>query len=267
MTGRTAIFLLAAATAVAAGCGTGAAGPTEPPSTGAALRGAGRTVVVASDAGLGSLDPALARGPLAQAVAFAACTPLLTYADAGGDAGRTVIPGLATDVPDTSPNMRTVTFTLRSGLRFADGKPLTTADIRYTFERLLAPRMHSPAAPLFADLVGAQAYQQGLAPTVRGITVSNHGVSFHLKRGDPSFLTRVALPYTCPVEQGTPVSDQGAAILRRQATGPYRVARAGARRVVLTRNPAYPVGVLGPRGYANRIVLDAGADPTASLDG
>src|SRR5262249_43821118 len=145
--------------------------------------------------------------------------------------------------------------------------PVTTADVRYTFERLLAPGMHSPAARFFADLVGAQAYQQGVRPTIRGIVISRHGVSFHLKSGDPSFVTRIAPTYACPVRQGTPVSDQGAAILRSQATGPYRIAEASPSRVVLTRNPRYAVQSLGPRGYADRIVLTAGADPARLLAG
>ncbi len=250
-------------TTVLAGCNasTGAEGPNTPPTTVTTVKGQGGSVVVASDGTLGSLDPALATQPLARAVAFATCTPLLTYADAAGDAGRTLVPGLATDMPDSNPSMSTFTFSIRSGLKFSDGTPLTTADIRYTFERLLRPAMHSPAAPLFADLVGAQAYQMGISPKVRGIVISGHGVSFHLKAGDPSFLARVALTATCPVKQGTPVADQGPALLRHGSSGPYRVARVGGGQVVLVRNPYYAAESMGPRGFANRIVVRSGVDP------
>ena len=45
-------------------------------------------------------------------------------------------PGLATKWT-TSPDGKTWTFTVRSGVKFSDGVPLTAADVAYTFNRIL----------------------------------------------------------------------------------------------------------------------------------
>jgi len=40
---------------------------------------------------------------------------------------------------EISPDGRTITFTLRRGIKFSDGTPVTTEDVRFTFERLIFP--------------------------------------------------------------------------------------------------------------------------------
>jgi peptide/nickel transport system substrate-binding protein len=54
-----------------------------------------------------------------------------------------LIPSLASSFVE-SPDHKTFTFRLRSGVRFHNGKPLTSADVRYTFESLLSPALKSP---------------------------------------------------------------------------------------------------------------------------
>ncbi|HEU4387796.1 MAG TPA: ABC transporter substrate-binding protein [Blastocatellia bacterium] len=53
------------------------------------------------------------------------------------------VPSLATSF-ETSDDYRTFTFHLRSGVRFQNGKPLTAADVKYTFDSLLMPELKSP---------------------------------------------------------------------------------------------------------------------------
>jgi peptide/nickel transport system substrate-binding protein len=45
---------------------------------------------------------------------------------------------------EESANHQTFTFHLRSGVTFHNGKPLTSADVKYTFESLLSPALKSP---------------------------------------------------------------------------------------------------------------------------
>lgn len=45
---------------------------------------------------------------------------------------------------EESPDHQTFTFHLRSGVTFHTGKPLTSADVKYTFESLLSPALKSP---------------------------------------------------------------------------------------------------------------------------
>ena len=44
---------------------------------------------------------------------------------------------------DISEDAREFTFTLREGLMFSDGEPLTSADVLFTFHRAIDPRTGS----------------------------------------------------------------------------------------------------------------------------
>ncbi len=110
------------------------------------------------------LDPAFADTRQSRAIANALCTPLVRYADAQGLPGTVLVPGLARDLPVVSRGSRTFRVQLLSGLKFADGRTLTTLDVRATFERLLDPATHSPGAALFSDLLGSEAFAAGSAP-------------------------------------------------------------------------------------------------------
>src|SRR6267154_1501501 len=52
------------------------------------------------------------------------------------DADLKVVPRLA-ESWQFSGDGRTLTFHLRTGVRFHDGHPLTSADVRYTYERII----------------------------------------------------------------------------------------------------------------------------------
>ncbi|MFF4123051.1 ABC transporter substrate-binding protein [Microbispora rosea] len=55
------------------------------------------------------------------------------------DAGNIKLVGdLATDTGTTTDNGKTWQFTLKDGLKWQDGTPITSADIKYSFERLFA---------------------------------------------------------------------------------------------------------------------------------
>jgi peptide/nickel transport system substrate-binding protein len=48
-----------------------------------------------------------------------------------------------------SNNGRTISFKLRSNLRFSDGTPFTAADVVYTMDRLMDPAVHAPTGDEF----------------------------------------------------------------------------------------------------------------------
>jgi peptide/nickel transport system substrate-binding protein len=52
-----------------------------------------------------------------------------------------------------SDDAKTVTFTLRDGVTFHDGKPLTSADAKYTLDALLAPNSKKNKAAFFIESV------------------------------------------------------------------------------------------------------------------
>ena len=49
----------------------------------------------------------------------------------------------------TSKDGKTMTFTLRQGLSFSDGTPLSAADVAYTVQQLMDPNLHAPMADQF----------------------------------------------------------------------------------------------------------------------
>jgi peptide/nickel transport system substrate-binding protein len=53
-----------------------------------------------------------------------------------------------------SPDNRTITFTLRSGVKWHDGEPFTAADVAYTFRMMLHPAFDGPNAHRLAPLKG-----------------------------------------------------------------------------------------------------------------
>ncbi|WP_406440183.1 ABC transporter substrate-binding protein [Streptomyces sp. NBC_00631] len=53
--------------------------------------------------------------------------------------GHEVVGDLATDSGTTTDGGKTWKYTLKDGIKFADGTPITSADFRQTFERLFAP--------------------------------------------------------------------------------------------------------------------------------
>jgi ABC-type transport system substrate-binding protein len=254
---------------VAGGCGaslggrydsaTTAPAPVRPPgATTSSLR-----VVTAQP--LPSLDPAFANTRQSRAVANALCTPLVRYADAQGLPGTVIIPGLARDLPIVSRGSRTFRLQLLAGLHFSDGASLTTEDVRATFERLLDPATRSPGAALFHDIDGTKAFVAGVTPHLRGVRANGGQITFTLKRSDPAFLARLAMPIACPVESTTPhreVPD----LLARESTGHYRVVESSSSLIDLRRAPGRAgMNDGGTAGAAARISVER-LDGAGALD-
>src|SRR3989475_1161909 len=63
-----------------------------------------------------------------------------------------VQPDLAESVPTTSADGKTVTVKIRSGVKFHNGDPLTSADVKYTFARILDTKTAAVARSFFTDV-------------------------------------------------------------------------------------------------------------------
>ncbi|HEY8884903.1 MAG TPA: ABC transporter substrate-binding protein, partial [Chloroflexota bacterium] len=120
-----------------------------------AAPGAGGTFRVAEPGTyIDSIDGALV-GSAGNVPLLADCASLMRPADKPLPAGFRVVPELAAGFPKISRDGKTYVFTLRRGLRFNTGTPVTAADVAYTINRLLI--LHGNASPAFAQVVGAQA--------------------------------------------------------------------------------------------------------------
>ena len=64
---------------------------------------------------------------------------LMGFAPKPGTEGTAVVPDMATAPGAVSADGLEWTYTLQAGLKFEDGSPITTADIKYGIQRLYAP--------------------------------------------------------------------------------------------------------------------------------
>src|ERR671935_720074 len=63
-----------------------------------------------------------------------------------------VQPDLADGMPTTSSDGKTVTVKIRSGVKFHNGDALTSADVKYTFDRIIDTKTAAVARSFFADV-------------------------------------------------------------------------------------------------------------------
>ncbi len=79
-------------------------------------------------------------------------------------------PGVA-DAWTISDDKRTITFRLRRGVRFHNGREMVAQDVKYTLERLLAPETASSFARAFDRIVGAREFIAKEAKDVAGVKI------------------------------------------------------------------------------------------------
>lgn len=190
-----------------------------------------------SDFRLETFDPALGYGVVTWRLANMTCLKLMNYPDKGGTAGSTLVPEAST-APKVSRDGRTYVFTVRRGLRFADGRPITAGSFARAVERSLDPKQQGYGGLFLSDLVGARAVLDGKATRPAGLKVRGSTISFTLQRPAPDFLSRIALNFFCAVPADTPVTSRGVSFV--PGSGPYTVASVDpGRGMVLRQNPYY----------------------------
>lgn len=200
-------------------------------------------VVSAADAG--SLDPALAGDPLAWAVHLATCMPLVTFpADARGYA-RGVAPAAAA-LPRVSTDGTTYVFTVRPGLRFSDGTPLTAANYATAIVRTTNPAMRSN--------------HRAFADDIERVSARGRSLTVKLSRPAGDILARLTMPWACPVPTDLPADPVGVETI--PGSGAFSLAsRTVGREIVLRRNRHYA----GPSpGRVDEIRITIAGTPTSN---
>ncbi|MFD8610067.1 ABC transporter substrate-binding protein [Streptomyces sp. NPDC059631] len=181
-----------------------------------------------------------------------------------GAAGAEVVPDLATDTGRPGKDATVWTYTLKEGLKYEDGTPITSADVKYGIERSFAPEL-SGGAPYLRDwLVGAAGYQgpykdkKGLAAIE---TPDARTIVFHLNKPEGQF------PYLATQTQFTPVpkaKDTGTRYEEHPvSSGPYKVVKNenDGEHLVLERNPHWSAATDAERkAYPDRIDVRSGLD-------
>jgi oligopeptide transport system substrate-binding protein len=110
------------------------------------------------------------------------------------DQNQNVLPDQATWT--ISPDRKTYTFTLKQGLAFSDGTPVTAQTYVYTLTRALLPAVESPIASLFlGNIVGASDLNNGKTTTLAGVKAINATtLQITLTRPTEYFLQVLASP-------------------------------------------------------------------------
>jgi len=213
------------------------------------------------DDALTTIDWALADSPAPFVALRPTCASLLNSPDKPFPAGRRLVPELAADYPKISNRGRTYTFTIRRGLRFSTGAPVTARDVAHTINRFLDPSMKSVAAGYFPDIVGAQDVLAGKAREAAGVRARGNRLTIRLTKAEGDFEARAAT--LCVVPQSLPPEPEGAKP-PIPAAGPYYVSQYWPReRVVLERNPFYR----GTRPHhVETIDIDLAADAATDLE-
>ena len=125
---------------------------------------------------------------------------LVTYTDAEGLAGTKLIPCLAKAMPAVSPDRRTYTFKLRTGLKYSDGSPVRASDFEHTIKRLTL--LGGPYSSFMSSIEGVDAYQKAKKENgdISGITSDDATgqIVVRLTAPDGKFLFALGLPAAAP---------------------------------------------------------------------
>ncbi|MFI5396995.1 MAG: ABC transporter substrate-binding protein [Candidatus Binatia bacterium] len=141
-----------------------------------------------------------------------------------------------------TPDAQTYVFHLRDGFRFSDGQPVTAGDVKATYDAILDPRTHSPK-------------QQELEP-VEAVEVPDRlTVRFRLRFPFAPFLNATGLGI---LPAGLIAASPTKALAQPVGSGPFRLSEfTPDDKLVLVRNPLYPLGSPRLAGVVFTVVPDA----------
>ncbi|MFD4659117.1 ABC transporter substrate-binding protein [Kitasatospora sp. NPDC058444] len=205
---------------------------------------------------------------------------LTTFKSEPGAAGSEIVPDLATDLGKSAEGGKVWTFTLKDGLKYEDGTPIKSADIKYNVERSYSPDLTGGPDYAIQYLAGGENYKGPLnGEHLASIeTPDDKTIVFHLKRPVAEFSSTVSLPTFAPVPQSQEKGTQYDA--RPFSSGPYKIETYDrGKQLVLVRNTnwdpatdtvrkAYPDKVVVTQGIKggqadDRIIASDGADANA----
>jgi peptide/nickel transport system substrate-binding protein len=209
-----------------------------------------------------SIDGALADLAGDQPLLNIVCASLVRLRDKPLPAGSRLTPELAAGFPKISADRRTYVFTIRKGLRFSTGAPVTAADVAYTINRILNPKLQATETLGFDTIVGARDVLAGRARTASGIRASGRTLTIRLVHPVGAFLADV-ISNLCVIPANLPLQPTGVTA-PVPSPAPYYIAEyVPAQRIVLKRNTHYR----GSRPqHVDRFVFDLTVDDTQALD-
>ncbi|MFI5854144.1 ABC transporter substrate-binding protein [Streptomyces parvulus] len=153
---------------------------------------------------------------------------LVTNTPAPGEKGAGVTPDLATDVAKVSDDGKTYTYTLRDGITWEDGKPITSKDIKYGIERVWAQDVLSGGPTYLKEVLDPEDKYQGpykdKSADKLGLkaieTPDDKTIVFKLPQANSDFEEMLALTSASPVRQDKDTKSKYG--LKPFSSGPYK---------------------------------------------
>jgi peptide/nickel transport system substrate-binding protein len=259
-----ALIALGAAVAVAA-CGSSSSSSSSTSSSTAVKSGG--TITIDSGTPPLSADQGLDFTTQGTELYSVVATPLLTFKrGVQGTAGAQILPALAKSMPTITDGGKTLTFTLRPGLKYSNGTPIKASDFLYAWERDLKIPWQA-ASFLSANIVGGTAYANGKAKTISGVTTNDSAgtITVHLVAPFAPMVDIFALAGTAPVPPSTGMKNL--ASTGTLGDGPYKWGPISAGHTyTLVKNPNFAGVPTVPAGHADKIVYQVNDNVLANAE-
>src|SRR5690242_11640989 len=229
----------------------------------------GGTLKMANSSDIDSFDPA--RSYYAWAWNFEKSyyvRTLVTNTPKPGKDGVLLQPDLAQAMPEISADKLTYTFKLKSGLKFEDGSPITSKDVKYGIERIFAQDVLSGGPTYLNNLLDEGQNYPGpykdTDPNKLGLksveTPDDNTIVFKLKEPFADFPYLLSMPGGGPVPRAKDTGERYAN--KPVSSGPYKFQSLEVgKKVVLVRNENWD-----PATDPNRKALPDEIDLTLKLD-
>ncbi|GAA3491943.1 ABC transporter substrate-binding protein [Streptomyces cremeus] len=202
---------------------------------------AGGTLKMISKQDLDSADPQRQYYGMAWDFSRFYARQLVTYAAKPGDASAELVPDLAKSNGKISNDGKTYTYELKDGLKWEDGSPITSKDIKYGISRIWATEAITGGPSYLKQAIDPKAeykgpYKDTTSDGPKGIeTPNDKTIVFNLATPNVDFEQMLAMPAGSPVKKE---KDTGAKYqLKPFSSGPYKFeSYAPKKSIVLVRN-------------------------------
>ncbi|MEZ7004021.1 ABC transporter substrate-binding protein [Streptomyces sp. AD55] len=160
-----------------------------------------------------------------------------------GATGAQVTPDLATGLAAVSDDGKTYTYTLRDGITWEDGEPITSKDVKYGIERVWAQDVLSGGPTYLKEVLDPKGEYQGPYKDkhkeklgLKAIeTPDDKTIVFKLPQANSDFESMLALTSASPVRQDKDTKSKYG--LRPFSSGPYKFeSYSPGKDLVLVRN-------------------------------
>jgi peptide/nickel transport system substrate-binding protein len=231
----------------------------------------GGIVTVLTSTGLTTpIDPSDLYYTDTNAVMTALVTRSLTQYDYDEESGQMIlVPDLATDLGTPNEDFTEWTFTLRDGVTWETGEPITPEEVQFGIVRSMDAKTFPNGPGLYFSnpyFLGGEDYKGPYtAPDAEqeAVSVDGNDITIKMSQPFPDFPYYASFPAMGPIPTDETVSDPATYAQRPQASGPYKIASyTVGKSLVLERNEEWdpatdPARTQYPDGYEFKAGLQA----------